>query len=405
MKRAAVVVLGLVLTGAAVWGLVTYGPYLRWYTRVRWRAIEVSRREPAAEAAWQKEFGNLSAPTPVHDDNATAVRLAELAPAAGVDFKKTEYPPSQVAMGTYVNAEAMKTGGPVDPPPEDVRLYLDAHKAGLDAVVDLLTRAEPPAWKTDLWPPPDPTPLMGLKQLSLVLVARALAGASAGRDVDAARTLSAAWHLSVSLGDFPILIEQLIAMAMAPAPASLARRLAVDAGSWRARLGEYDARADTMRAMVAEGGGWKWAAGTSQMERAARADYLDVMRVYLVRLRDQKTITAEHAAYSESDALRDGWSTGTMIAVMFQPSFDHVWLSANLVTLQIELTDRVLQARALKAKLGKWPAAIPGIETSRVPGAHWVYRAGPDGRMSIALNETIDMGPPLRFEASGAGLP
>lgn len=30
MKRAAFVGLGLVVAGAAVWGLVTYGPYLRW---------------------------------------------------------------------------------------------------------------------------------------------------------------------------------------------------------------------------------------------------------------------------------------------------------------------------------------------------------------------------------------
>ena len=398
MKRATVVLLVLVIASAAVWGLVKYGPYVRWYMRVRWHAIEASRREPAALAAWQKEFGDLAAAPPVHDDNATAVRLAELAPGAGVNFKKTEYPASATAIGVYVNAETMKTGGPVDPPPEAVRSYLDAHKPGLDAVVDLLTHAEPPVWKTEEWLAPDPTPLAGLKQLSYVLVARALAESSAGRDADADRALSAAWQLSVSLRDFPILIEQLIAMSMTTAPASLARRLAVDAASWRVRLGEYDARAGVMHALVAEGGR-KWSAGTSQMERAAHADYLDSMRVYLVGLRDQP-LTAQHAAYSEADAVRDGWSAGAIIAAIGQWGFDRAWLSAGLVMLQIELTDRVLHARQLKAQLGRWPAAIPNVETSRIPGVHWIYFVGQDGRMSIAVSPTLQgTGPPLRFES------
>ncbi len=48
--------------------------------------------------------------------------------------------------------------------------------------------------------------------------------------------------------------------------------------------------------------------------------------------------------------------------------------------LDAELTDKILQARQLRQQNGgKWPAAIPGIETTRYPGARWIYTVSPAG--------------------------
>jgi hypothetical protein len=169
VKRTALVLVGLVVADGAIWGLVTGGPYLRWYVRVRWHAIEASRREPAALEAWRKEFGDrgetLAAVT-TKNDKPTAVRLGEIGLGAGVNFKNPEYPASATAIAGCVNAEEMKTGNPVGPPPEAARACLDAHKPGLDAVVDLLTHAETPAWKADEWFTSSSASLAGLKQLS-----------------------------------------------------------------------------------------------------------------------------------------------------------------------------------------------------------------------------------------------
>jgi len=397
MKRAAFVGLGLVVAGAAVWGLATYGPYLHWYVRVRWHAIEASRREPAALAEWRKEFGDPTAELPAHDDNATVGRLAALAPDAGVDFKgQVDWTESDRAISNYVTAESMKTGGPVGPPPDTVRAYLDAHQRGLGAVIDLLTRSDPPAWKTDQW---KSAPLFAVKTLSNILAAEALAQSSRGDRADAERVLLASWQLNASARDDPGIVGQLIVAEIASTQASLARRLPIDPASWGVRLGEHDYRASLLRAMVIDASRRTW--GTSQMGRAAHADYLDLMRASLVQLRDHQ-VAAQPTFTEVSDAaLRDGWSGGAIVAMIGRPGLYPVLLTMDAVTLQFELTDRVLHARELKAQLGRWPAAIPAMETSRVVGVHWVYRVSPDGGMWIALRQPLQgvSGPPLRFES------
>jgi hypothetical protein len=397
MKRASVVLVGLVIAGSAVWGLVTYGPYVRFYVRLRWHAIEASRREPAALTEWQKEFGDPIAALPTHDDNATVGRLAALAPDAGVNFKgQVEWTESEQAISNYVTAESRKTGGPVGPPPDPVRAYLDAHERGLGAVVDLLTLSDPPAWKTDQW---KSAPLFAVKALSNVLAAEALAQSSRGHNADAERALLASWQLNASARDDPGLVGQMIAMQIAVIQASLARRLPIGPSAWRARLGEHDYRASVLQALVIDAS--RRMSGPSQMARAAHADYLDLTRAFLVRLRDQPVTTQPtYAEFSEADAMRDGWSAGTIVAEIARPGLDRAWISADLVMLQLELTDRVLQARQLKAQLGRWPATIPNGETSRIAGVHWVYRLGSDGQMSIAVSPTLQwVGPPLRFES------
>jgi hypothetical protein len=419
MKRVAVILIGLVLAGAAIWGLVAGGPYLRWYIRVRWHAREAARREPAAVEAWRKEFGDPAetlAALPTHDDNATALRLVELAPGTGVNLKTPESGALAKAIAAYVTAESMKTGGAVDPPPDAVRSYLDAHRAALDAVVDLLTHAEAPAWKTGEWPTtPDSTPVFGLRLLSSVLAAEALDQSSRGRDATADRALVAAWQLNASVREYPHEIEQLWAADITSTQASLARRVAIDLASWRVRLGEHDYHRSLMRALVVHTDRMRFSAPASpliafgrsllfgQMERGAHADYLDLMRTHLVQLRDQ-SVTARPAGgndvFDTNAMLRQGWSLGTTVALQWLPGLDRAWLGMDCVMLQLELTDRVLQARQQKARLGRWPAAIPDLETSRMAGVHWIYLVGQDGRMSISLDQPIQYtGPPLRFES------
>jgi hypothetical protein len=398
MKRAVFAGLGLVAAGAAVWGLATYGPYLRWYVRVRWRAIEASRREPAALAEWRKEFGDPAAGLPTHDDNATVGRLAALAPDAGVDFKgQVEWTESDRAIANYVTAESMKTGGPVGPPPDAVRAYLDAHQRGLGAVVDLLTQSDPPAWKTDRW---KSAPLFAVKALSNILAAQALAQSSRGHPADAERALLASWQLNASPRDDPGIVGQLIVEQVAVIQASLARRLAVDPASWRVRLGEHDYRASLLRAIVISTDQRMW--GTSQMGRAAHADYLDLMRASMEELRDQQVMARPTSMeVRDADAMRDGWSAGATVAMIERPVLSRFLITMDDVTLQFELTDRVLCARELNAQLGHWPATIPAVDRSRVVGTHWVYRVRPDGGMSIALSQPLPArsGPPLRFES------
>jgi hypothetical protein len=68
--------------------------------------------------------------------------------------------------------------------------------------------------------------------------------------------------------------------------------------------------------------------------------------------------------------------------------------------IDTELTDRVLQARMLRDKLGRWPAEMREISPTRVPGARWIYKLDESGRPTISFSRE------LRWESlSGLVLP
>ena len=184
---------------------------------------------------------------------------------------------------------------------------------------------------------------------------------------------------------------------MTSVQARIARRLTLDPVPWRTRLGEHDYHASLMRANLVRAS-HEFALDHSQMARASRADYLDLTRAYLVQLPDLPVTAPPVAGINPDEAIREGWSIGAMVADMMRPELRSEWISMDRVMLQLELTDRVLHARQLKAQRGTWPATIPGIETSRIAGVHWVYRVGSDQQMSIAVSPTLQ-GPPLRFES------
>jgi len=55
--------------------------------------------------------------------------------------------------------------------------------------------------------------------------------------------------------------------------------------------------------------------------------------------------------------------------------------------LDLELTQKILQVKALAAKTGKWPPSVPDMKSSICPGAKWLYRVAADGTMSISFSE------------------
>ncbi|MEG4228321.1 hypothetical protein QUA35_19140 [Microcoleus sp. N9_B2] len=68
-------------------------------------------------------------------------------------------------------------------------------------------------------------------------------------------------------------------------------------------------------------------------------------------------------------------------------SFPSQTSKAAKYMLDLELTQKILQVKALAAKTGKWPPSVPDMKSSICPGAKWLYRVAPDGTMSISFSE------------------
>ena len=63
-----------------------------------------------------------------------------------------------------------------------------------------------------------------------------------------------------------------------------------------------------------------------------------------------------------------------------------MWAKLDRLTLDLELTRKVLQAKALRRSdaAGRWPGQVPGIESSACADGSWTYAVGSDGAMRLA---------------------
>jgi hypothetical protein len=389
---------------AIIAGLVWGAPHA--YRLVSmYRHLQIAaRREPAAEHDWKKEFGDpveTLAAFRKGEDSETAVRLIALAKAAGVDMRpqgKEPFPPehdpdesARTAIHQYVDAETTKAGGPVAEPPPVVRDYLASHEKALGEVVEYLSRNEPPVWKSDValgFDAPVPN-LRGHIRLQRLLEARALFLASAG-DLEAAeQTVTAAWSLNKSLRDRPEVTSQLVAISVARTQVGLLRRLAVDPVVWRERLNEHDYRASVLEALVVETDALvrSLPPGSSTSERGVRADLLDDDRAFLTGLRNAPI--GDRAFLEGAKTPENSDSPAAIIASISRPNLTNAMGRAHRLIIDTELTDRVLQARLLRDRLGRWPAEMLEISPTRVPGARWIYTLDESGRPTISFSREL----------------
>ena len=254
---------------------------------------------------------------------------------------------------------------------------------------------------------------LGQIRVQRILTARALAAAHAGRDEAAARALEASWSLNESLRGRPEIIPALLSIAIARFQVGILRKVNVEEDFWGKRLETPDGRtvfldADVIlgvrpkfartwwRYVLEEYGEASWFRRAWQVleapaYRVANVEYSDLMRDELSHLRDAPL--SDHSPEPPAPNLYTRNS----------------FLRADRLVVDAELTSKILEAKHLRReKAGRWPAAIPGIETSRYPGASWRYEVSPDGgRMSIAFSRELvspypaDVKPlPLRFSSN-----
>lgn len=388
--------LGLVVVTLLVVGGVLGGPsFWRGVRRLR-HAQTAAAREPEAVAAWRQAYGEPEAlvATFLHaSDNTTAEQLVGLARPLGITLVGSssggsEFPEAN-ALGRYSSPTSDTFA-----PSASVRSYLETHGSQIGSIVDLLTTAKAPAWKSGIVAPlPIPSPgvsILAIRLLNNVLAAEALFDASEGRPNDADRAMRAAWQVLGSLREEPEVVSQLMSINLALTDSGIVRRVVSDETGWHGRLGEYDYPTAMARAIELNVVEHILLNQRSWVQRAFLADYLDGMRTELPRLHAMRLVDPVPIMPSVPSAEDEhSIAPGTVVAELAGPEFERCYREALCTELDFELTDRVLAARQERLVSGRWPDTIPDAPSEIVAGARWMYGARANDTISISLNRSL----------------
>ncbi len=407
-----------------------------WWTVGNARA---SRREVEAERGWTMAFGGLEdllRRHPKRRSNGTAKELEVLAASGAIGIVmaprqqgsvpivgSSPEPKGVRAASDYLSSELIKPEASIGPPSDELARYLEECRSDLDAIESLLVTGPPPEWAVDVsLPEESPSPnLLGQVRMQRILLARALASERDGRREAAARSVDASWSLNESLRVRPEMISVLMATACSRLEVGVLRKLtAGDDVNWQGRLKGLAYRSALLDALALEvRPPWaarafaRWGSPASWLQRIggllerpqARvmwAEYSDVLRARLVEIH-----AAPLSDHLPEAPTQDRWTAGRIAATIAIPNLENAFLRADRLVVDAELTSKVLEARRLRREGGgRWPATLPGAETSRYPGASWRYEALPGGAMSLTFSRELaspyakDVTPlPLRFTA------
>lgn len=386
-----------------------------------------ARRETRCEKEWTATFGSLKdlqKKYPKRERNETAKKLEELTRGSVFDLTpalrtladtvRLPVPPAEEkktqAIFDYVLAEITKERAGLDAPPPDVAQFSEETRTRLDDIESTLTASPAPVWPLELSLEESESArlnFIGHMRLQRILMARALAAAQAGRDDVAARSLEASWNLNESLRSRPETTSLIIAMAVARLEAGVLRKMNVEDRLWSPRVAGMDFRPALLEALVLDSRvsrskmGWRsaWTSGKGSpwyqrardfiagpMNRVAMVEYSTLMREELVHLRGAPLL--DQFPLASTPRVLD---PAHIISAISMPNIQNSFLRAARLFVDAELTGKIIEAMRLRRENGmRWPASIPGIGTSRFPGASWRYEVSPDGRrMSIAFSREL----------------
>jgi hypothetical protein len=258
----------------------------------------------------------------------------------------------------YVEAQVAKKDDAIDPPPADVQLTENEANVA-ELVRFVVANGDRLTWRSHYVP--------GATEL---LAAAALDRARSGDAAAAWNDLHAIWILTRALAPTSGWRSKEQALIAVRHAAAIARKLPPPAPLWLAEIAAFDPRRQTAVIMQDS--------AMLRMNRRRRHGVDIVFQPFFDYARAGELRRSRVAA--EAMAASTPCRSGSGKREVFR---------ASRIEAEIEGTTKVLALKAERARLGRWPAALPGGGGSRCA---WEYRVEPDGSY-MALWLSYGLGP------------
>lgn len=319
-------------------------------------------------------------------------------------------------LGDYLNDQISKPNDTVEPIPEKLRKYLIENEEELKAIREHILNNEVPLWQRDMTPILEgdytfPLPShLDLVNFQRVIVLDVLEKNSRGQLKQAEEMLEVSWRLDQSLRNDYYLISQLVVLIMGRYSAGVIRKLEYLPVEWQQRLLEHNYHQSVLTSLETE-----FVSGFNFMlnlhlyppeevwrtedillglllkqpilkpyRRFSAVDTYNIQRKLFAKYKQQNICLSDSSESATIDTTPAWWNIPSQIIA---PNFFNQPRIATHYMLDLELTQKILQVKALAAKTGKWSQSFPNMESEICPGVEWVYQVSSDGTMSISLSE------------------
>ena len=335
-----------------------------------------SSMRDALQERWPYSLGSvadLEKPADTHPASKEAKEIMKL-----IDALSFEEPTPD----DYVAAQIAKKDDAIDPLPADAGLK------GHEAQVTQIARAVVDARDRIRWDSAGAP--WELEETSQFLAAAALDRARNGDAAGAWEHATAIWLLARSASLRQYSAE--MSLTMKRLANALARKLPPPAPPWTAELTAFDPRRDT--------------AAQIQQSTASRVRTMTSLRGPLIVLKPISDMV-EASNIRASRAAAEVMAKAPRCRIDTSQEFEHTAevYRASRIDAELEATAKMLALKAERARLGRWPAALPGGSASRCAGNHWEYGVEADGsRMKlwmsfpVAAEPDAKSAPALQFE-------
>jgi hypothetical protein len=246
-----------------------------------WSALYCMARsyESYAHDKWYRTFGdpieNLAKDFPARSDNASAIRLKQLAIRLGIVFTTQgdtdKYSPKSKdahrlrlvggfdgRLSSYIQTEIENPKISIDPPRKIVSSYLKDYQKQLEAVRDHILSSPPILWRQDLnhWAKPKQPDnvlpkLTEILELQRTMAACALDLGSRNNFYEAEAYIDAGWKLNQALREHPAIPSQLIGLVIDRQWLGVIRKLPVNL-AWNRKIADHNYRKSLMKAFQAD---------------------------------------------------------------------------------------------------------------------------------------------------------
>jgi hypothetical protein len=345
---------------------------------VGWELV-ASYRERAVRRAWaetvlpMEEFADRHPKTAA---NPSALAIDTLALSLGIELRVSgsEPRPTDDALKDFgavsgllfpfVGAQVNRSDDAIEEPPVQLAAFLERHTSEIQSLEDQILAGGDVVWQRDPHKPFDgfnPRPL-ALRQLHELLLLDALVKSRGGDAAGAERAVETSWRLNTAFRDHPLLIGQMIALAIDSQNLGAIRRIPLQA-SWRDRVTAHDYRRSILVSF--QGEVWDYSEQVRKFalseerkelfwerveslfeipyERLSWAGYSDRMRTLILELQHQDPCTYDGNAFGPKlERSIPRWNVIAQETLPAEAQF--FWVAAQATVAQ-ELTRKILEVR------------------------------------------------------------